>query len=119
MVGQYGFVYGLEAQMDYLTTHRLPIAARMYAPHSFKVFKGNEIYDPSQEECKAAEEDPDNSMHIISIVGYGEEKGKPFWLIVNSYGQEWGDHGEAKYVRGKNACGIEQYGYFIKSVEHF
>ncbi|KAL3125793.1 hypothetical protein niasHT_009159 [Heterodera trifolii] len=131
---QFGFVRGLTAQMTYLTTYRLPLAAleKRYFTSSvtpksrdsifhahFKTYKSKEVYDPSPEECKSAEEDPDNSMHIISIVGYGEEGGKPFWLIVNSYGQEWGDHGEAKYVRGKNACGIEQYGYFIKSVEHF
>ncbi|KAL3086333.1 hypothetical protein niasHS_008198 [Heterodera schachtii] len=82
-------------------------------------YKSKEVYDPSPEECKAAEEDPDNSMHIISIVGYGEEGGKPFWLIVNSYGLEWGDNGEAKFVRGNNACGIEEYGYYVKSVEHY
>ncbi|KAL3074007.1 hypothetical protein niasHT_038238 [Heterodera trifolii] len=82
-------------------------------------YKSKEVYDSSPEECKAAEEDPDNSMHIISIVGYGEEGGKPFWLIVNSYGQEWGDNGEAKFVRGNNACGIEEYGYYVKSVEHY
>ena len=46
-------------------------------------------------------------VHEISIVGYGEEKGTPFWLVRNSWGTHWGEDGFMKIVRGKNNMAIE------------
>jgi len=46
-------------------------------------------------------------VHEISIVGYGEEKGTPYWLVRNSWGTHWGEDGFMKIVRGKNNMAIE------------
>lgn len=35
----------------------------------------------------------------------------PYWLIVNSWNDEWGDHGTFKILRGQNECGIESNVY--------
>jgi len=32
----------------------------------------------------------------------------PYWLIANSWNDDWGDHGTFKILRGQNECGIEQ-----------
>jgi len=45
--------------------------------------------------------------HEISIVGFGEEDGTPYWLIRNSWGTHWGMEGFMKLVRGKNNLAIE------------
>jgi cathepsin X len=45
--------------------------------------------------------------HEISIVGFGEEEGTPYWLIRNSWGTQWGLDGFMKLVRGKNNLAIE------------
>jgi hypothetical protein len=46
--------------------------------------------------------------HAVTVVGYGTQNGKPYWLIKNSWGDNWGDGGYVKIVRGKTACGIAQ-----------
>ena len=46
-------------------------------------------------------------VHEVSIVGFGEEEGTPYWLIRNSWGSHWGLDGFMKLVRGKNNLGIE------------
>ncbi|KAK9880796.1 hypothetical protein WA026_013125 [Henosepilachna vigintioctopunctata] len=45
--------------------------------------------------------------HAIRIIGWGEEKGVPYWLIANSWNSDWGDNGTFKIIRGKDHCGIE------------
>jgi len=46
--------------------------------------------------------------HAIVILGWGEDNGKPYWLIQNSWGKEWGLEGFLKMIRGKNNCKIEE-----------
>ncbi|XP_045463351.1 cathepsin B [Harmonia axyridis] len=45
--------------------------------------------------------------HAIRILGWGVEKGTPYWLIANSWNSDWGDNGTFKILRGSNECGIE------------
>jgi C1A family cysteine protease len=44
--------------------------------------------------------------HGVTLVGYGTESGKDYWLVRNSWGTTWGDKGYVKLVRGHNMCGI-------------
>jgi cathepsin B len=48
--------------------------------------------------------------HAISIHGWGEENGTPYWLVKNSWTTGWGDDGYFKIIRGTNSCGIESGG---------
>jgi len=45
--------------------------------------------------------------HAIKIMGWGTENGEDYWLVMNSWNSDWGDHGTFKIARGKNECGIE------------
>jgi len=49
--------------------------------------------------------------HAVKGIGWGNEGGKDYWLIANSWGTSWGDHGFFKILRGKNECGIESNVY--------
>ncbi|CAH1731588.1 unnamed protein product [Aphis gossypii] len=46
--------------------------------------------------------------HAVKLIGWGVENGVKYWLLVNSWGTEWGDHGLFKIRRGTNECGIEE-----------
>merc|ERR1711907_348141 len=45
--------------------------------------------------------------HAVEMVGWGTEDGEDYWLIKNSWNEEWGDGGLFKIARGVNECGIE------------
>ncbi|XP_019864989.1 cathepsin B [Aethina tumida] len=45
--------------------------------------------------------------HAIKILGWGVENDTPYWLVANSWNEDWGDNGYFKILRGKNHLGIE------------
>lgn len=47
--------------------------------------------------------------HAILIVGWGVENEQDYWIIKNSWNEQWGDGGFFKIVRGVNECNIESH----------
>jgi cathepsin B len=45
--------------------------------------------------------------HAIKILGWGVDDGTKYWLVANSWNEDWGDKGFFKILRGRNECGIE------------
>ena len=45
--------------------------------------------------------------HAVKMVGWGVEDGTPYWTIVNSWNEGWGNGGKFRIRRGNNECGIE------------
>jgi C1A family cysteine protease len=56
--------------------------------------------------------DPLRADHAVTIVGYGTENNKPYWLIKNSWGAYWGLKGYIKLARGSNMCGVANYAVY-------
>jgi cathepsin L len=77
-----------------------PISVAVDASHmSFQLYVGG-VYD--EEEC-----DSELLDHVMSIVGYGSENGKDFWIVKNCWGSTWGESGYIRMARNKsNQCGI-------------
>lgn len=46
-------------------------------------------------------------LHAVKMLGWGVENGTKYWLIANSWNEDWGDKGFFKIRRGIDECGIE------------
>lgn len=46
--------------------------------------------------------------HAVTAMGYGEENGNKFWLIQNSWGDDWGEAGHIRLHRhdADEYCGM-------------
>ncbi|GBG25843.1 Cathepsin Z [Hondaea fermentalgiana] len=100
-VKEYGFVKGEEAMMREIIA-RGPIDCGIGTPPAL----GEDIYG---EDILCDNDTPPKDWeitHDISVVGWGEtEDGQKYWVIRNSWGTHWGDHGFARVCRGRKQDG--------------
>ena len=45
--------------------------------------------------------------HPVKVIGWGVEGLKKYWIISNSFNEDWGENGFMKIARGHNECNIE------------
>ena len=77
-----------------------PITGMFFVHQSFTMYKSG-VYAVTH-----PFKDPMLGGHAIKIMGYGTEDGTPYWLVANSWNEEWGDNGYFKIKRGVNKCGL-------------
>ena len=46
--------------------------------------------------------------HAVVVVGYGLDSNtnKPYWIVKNSWGPDWGINGYFWILKGSNECGL-------------
>jgi len=60
---------------------------------------------------------PTQIDHAVAMVGYGNESGKDYWLVRNSWGSGWGVGGYIKIAahEGAGICGCQNYSYLVST----
>ena len=106
-VDEFGALQGEQAMLQEVF-QRGPIACAIAVPEALETYKGG-IYEDLTGDT--------NLVHEISIVGFGEEDGKKFWVARNSWGQAWGESGFFRVARGTNNIGIESDCAFATPVD--
>ena len=96
-VEEYGYVSGEERMMKEIYA-RGPITCALDATDELVAYKGGIFEDKTG---------TTSLNHAISVVGWGEEDGKKYWIARNSWGTYWGEKGWFRIVRGTNNLGIE------------
>ena len=83
---------------------------------SFQVHSDFYDFNPEKDGVYISNEDPTTLVggHAVCISGWGvytdKKTGKdiPFWWIKNSWGQDFGENGYFRMLRGSNHCRIEE-----------
>ncbi|KAL7738276.1 hypothetical protein ACLKA6_006607 [Drosophila palustris] len=93
-----------EAALAVASATKGPIAVAIYAGN-LQFYHNGVFNNPS---CNK----PAN--HAVTVVGYGHDnRGGDFWLVKNSWGSDWGEHGYVRMSRNRNnQCGIASHAFF-------
>ncbi|KAF6200090.1 hypothetical protein GE061_006391 [Apolygus lucorum] len=95
---------GKKAEVDLMIAVALygPVTVSFeYSEQNYELLKyGGGIYD---QPCAKGK------LFTMVVIGYGEDNGKPYWLLMNNFGPEWGQYGYIKIARSSpTACDITQ-----------
>lgn len=91
---------GAEDELKHAVAFVRPVSVAFEVVGSFRLYKEGVF---TTNTCGST---PMDVNHAVLAVGYGVENGIPYWLIKNSWGEDWGDNGYFKMEMGKNMCGI-------------
>lgn len=76
---------------------------------AFKVYPNFYTFDPLKDIYKWDGKGEQVGGHAIEICGWGvAEDGTKYWEVANSWGEDWGNQGLFKMLRGINECEIEE-----------
>ncbi|XP_069685411.1 cathepsin L-like peptidase [Periplaneta americana] len=103
-VGFIDIQFGSEEDLQAAVATIGPISVAIFADLTeFFHYKSGVFYN---DRCSS---EPFSLDHAVLVVGYGkdEKSGQKYWLVKNSWGEDWGESGYIKMARNRNNnCGI-------------
>jgi hypothetical protein len=95
--------------MAYYIRHEMPLMIEIQVGSNFGGHRGSLIY---------RSEGP-RTPHAVCVIGYGTDADtqEPYWVIKNSYGVQWGDHGLGRIAWRDKATAPESYAITMTKVE--
>lgn len=100
--GSFNVTQGDENEMAERLYNAGPVSLTYQVIAGFKDYKTG-VY--TSDHCGKTTKDVN---HAVLATGFGEEDGKKFWNIKNSWGTGWGNSGYFKMERGANMCACGQ-----------
>jgi len=79
---------------------QVPVVVYINMNMAMEMYTGGIFNDPS---CS-----PEGINHGMLLVGYTTE----YWILKNSWGVSWGESGYINLIRGKNMCGVAEFGTY-------
>merc|ERR1740121_311 len=76
-----------------------PVVAPLFLVDDFLVYRGG-LYQEMPTATQLSDQRRQRIIHAVKIIGWGTMEGKAYWLVENSWGEDWGEHGFAKVVAG-------------------
>ena len=78
-----------------------PVQASFLTFSDFDSYDGGVYHRSEEAVCEGA--------HAVRIIGWGTtDDDQDYWLVANSWGTGWGEHGLFRIRRGTNECNIEE-----------
>ena len=106
-VSEYGSVSGEKAMQKEILA-RGPIVCSLAADEQFMFEFGKVIAEHDGVYIDRRPKTKDEVDHDVEIAGWGvTDSGIKFWVVRNSWGSYWGQHGWFKILRGENMMFIE------------
>ncbi|XP_063369908.1 cathepsin K-like [Cydia amplana] len=81
-----------------------PVIVTIQNNDAFNFYRSGVFYDPT---CV-----DDYVGHAITIVGYGSRDGTDYWIVKNSYGEQWGEDGYMLLSSSNNNCFVLDEPYY-------
>lgn len=99
--GAFNITEGDEYSMKQVIANVGPVAIAYQVVGDFRDYKSG-VY--TSDNCKNGRMDVN---HAVQAVGYGtDENGMDYWIVKNSWGSRWGEHGYARIAVEGKACGL-------------
>ncbi|KAJ8710383.1 hypothetical protein PYW07_009749 [Mythimna separata] len=81
-----------------------PVTVGIRITRNFMHYSSGVFYDPK---C-----DQPGPGHCVTAVGYGVRDGEEYWIIKNSWGEQWGEDGYVLMSARNNNCLVLDYAYY-------
>ncbi|XP_068625230.1 cathepsin K-like [Battus philenor] len=81
-----------------------PVTVSIYATDNMKLYSSGVYYDLDCTENEA--------NHGVTVVGYGQRDDVNYWIVKNSWGEDWGEDGYILMSSVNNNCNLMSDAYY-------